>query len=174
MRKGFSLITAIFVMVLMATLALFILNLSAKVTKETSAQYYQEQAALLARSYTELAVMAVIYHDRNTTGSCVEDINGVVNGIRPGETPTGSTADGSGYDVQTRIYYIGNGLPCSGTRELTDNAANSATTITTNYGDVTGASDALAAIIVDVYVRYRDPDNLGNWLTYHRRTLQKI
>lgn len=174
MRKAFSLITAIFIIVLMSTLALFILNLSAKVTKETTAQYYQEQAALLARSYTELAVMAVINHDRNSTNNCVENINGEVNGIKPGETPTGSVTDGSGYDVETRIYYLGNTLPCSSSRELTDSAAHSGTTITTNYGDVTGAADALAAIIVDVYVRYRDPGNLSNWVTFHRRSLQKI
>ncbi len=175
MRKAFSLITAIFVMVIMATVAVFILNLSAKMTQETGAQYRQEQAALLARSYTELAVMAVMNHDRNATGTCIENIDGVVNGLIPNGPVTGSTADGSGYEVMTRVYYLGNGLPCSQTRRLTDstNANNSATLITSNYNNNL-RSDALAGIVVDVYVRYVTPDAPTHWITYYRRTLQKI
>ncbi len=160
MRKAFSLLTAIFVMVIMATVAAFILNLSGKITQETGAQFRQEQAALLARSYTELAVMAVINHDRNqTTPTCIEDIDGVVNGILPNGPVTGSTADGSGYNVMTRIYYIGNGLPCSDTRKLTDNSADhSATPLISNYNNNL-RSDSLAGIIVDVYVQYKTPDS---------------
>ncbi len=173
MRNAFSLITAIFVMLIMATVAAFILNLSGKITQETGAQYRQEQAALLARSYTELAVMAVINHDRNTTSSCIEDIDGVVNGVLPNGPVTGSTADGSGYNVMTRVYYLGNDLPCSNSRELTDNASNSTTRITSNYNN-TSSSDSLAGIIVDVYVQYKTPDDPTHWITYYRRTLQKI
>jgi hypothetical protein len=175
MRKAFSLLTAIFVMVIMATVAAFILNLSGKITQETGAQYRQEQAALLARSYTELAVMAVINHDRNATNTCIENIDGAVNGLIPDGPVTGSSTGGSGYDVMTRIYYLGNNLPCSETRKLNDStdASNSATLITSNYNN-TLASDALAGIIVDVYVRYVDPDSPTHWITYHRRSLQKI
>ena len=179
MRKAFSMITAIFVMVIMATVAAFILNLSGKMVQETSTMFRQEQAALLARSYTELAVMAVMNHDRNATtpGTCIEDIDGVVNGLKPGVTPTGSSTGGSGYDVQTRIYYIGNDLPCSATRILNDNGVYSTTKISANvYKDAIPSSpDALAGIIVDVYVKYKNPDNTsGPWITFHRRTLQKI
>ena len=175
MRKAFSLLTAIFVMVIMATVASFILNLSGKITQETGAQYRQEQAALLARSYTELAVMAVINHDRNATNTCIENIDGAVNGLIPDGPVTGSSTGGSGYDVMTRISYLGNNLPCSETRKLNDStdASNSATLITSNYNN-TLASDALAGIIVDVYVRYVDPDSPTHWITYHRRSLQKI
>jgi hypothetical protein len=164
-------ITAIFVIVLMATVAMLVLRLSSKTLKETSVQYRHEQAVLLARSYTELAVMAVTDYNRNTNGNCIESIDGVVNGIIPGQTSSGSIAQGTGYEVRTRIHYLGNNLPCSSTRILNAN------TIQTNYGDM-GGPDALAAIIVDVYVRYKDPDapNPQNvpWITYHRRTLQKI
>lgn len=170
MRKAFSLITAIFVIVIMASIAAFILNLSGKVTQESTAQYRQEQAALLARSYTELAVMAVINHDRNATGTCVQDIDGVVKGLVPGTTPT-SVA--SGYNVMTRIYYLGNGLPCSESRKLNDSTTHSNTLIVTNYNN-TSASDAMAGIIVDVYVQYKDPDSPTHWITYRRRSLQKI
>lgn len=179
MRKAFSLITAIFVMLIMATVAAFILNLSGKITQESTAQYRKEQAALLARSYTELAVMAVINHERNATtpGTCIEDINGAINGLIPGGPVTGSSTGGSGYNVMTRIYYLGNNLPCSQSRRLNDSTTHSATVITSNYNN-TGASDALAGIIVDVYVQYKDPDaqdpNNSSWITYRRRTLQKI
>lgn len=177
MRKAFSIITAVFVIVLMATIAAFVLNLSGKMVQETSTMFRQEQAALLARSYTELAVMAVMNHDRNATNNCIENIDGVVNGLIPGVTPSGSSTAGSGYDVQTRIYYIGNDLPCSATRILNDNGAYSSTRISANvYKDaVPTSADALAAIIVDVYVKYKNPDNAsGPWITFHRRTLQKI
>ena len=176
MRKAFSLITAIFVIVLMATVAVFVLNLAGQITKESTDQYRQEQAALLARSYTELAVMAVINHDRNQTiPTCIEDIDGVINGLLPNGPVTGSSTDGSGYDVKTRIYYLGNGLPCSQTRKLNNstNAINSPTLLVSNYNQ-TLASDAIAGIIVDVFVSYLNPDAPDHWITYHRRTLQKI
>lgn len=173
MRKAFSMITAIFVMVIMATVAAFILNLAGKITQESVAQYRQEQAALLARSYTELAVMAVINHDRNqTTPTCIEDIDGVVRGLIPGDAPISAAG---GYTVETRIYYLGNSLPCSETRKLNNstNAMNSATLIASNYNN-TLASDAIAGIIVDVFVRYINPDAPNHSITFHRRTLQKI
>ena len=173
MRKAFTMITAIFVIVIMATVAMLVLNLSGKTVKETTIQYRKAQAMLLARSYTELAVLAVIDYNRTAGGDCIENIDGVVNALTPGAAPaTGaSSTNGGGYDVQTRIYYLGNGLNCSGTRML-----NSAS-LSTNYND-TGGSDSIAAIIVDVYVRYKDPDvedpAHSPWITYHRRTLQKI
>lgn len=172
MRRAFSMITAIFVIVIMAVLSMLVLRMSSKITKETSIQYRHEQAILLARSYTELAVMAVTDYDRDTSGKCIENIDGVVNGILPGQPPAWSSTAGSGYKVETRIYYLGNNLPCTAGRIL-----NSATPIQTDY-NATGANDALAAIIVDVYVRYHDPDApnpaSSPWITYHRRTLQKI
>ncbi|AKF24390.1 hypothetical protein YH65_02505 [Sulfurovum lithotrophicum] len=177
MRQAFSLITAVFVIIIMATLAAFVFNTSGKIVQQTSAQYRQEQAALLARSYTELAVLAVINHDRNqTTPSCIEDIDGSVNGLVPGGAVSGNSGSSNGgYRVETRLYYIGNGLPCSPTRKLNDsnNTMNSTTTLTTDYNN-TGASDAIAAILVDVFVSYKNPDAPTHEIKYHRRTLQKI
>lgn len=192
MRKGFSLITAIFVMVLMATLALLVFNMSSKLTSTTTSQYQREQALLLAKSYTELAIMSVINHDRNTTGNCIETINGEINGLTPGQPLANGlrAREGIGYSVQTRISYIGQGLPCANARKLNDSNLNNATrsqrALITNYNNL-GASDSIAAILVDVYVRYKDlqavdlvlQSGAANaatvpWQTYHRRTLQKI
>ena len=177
MRKAFSMITAIFVMIIMATVAMLVFNMSGKMIKGTTIQFRTEQAALLARSYTELAVMSVINHDRHPasgTPSCVEHINGVVNSIVPGQAPAAGTSstNGGGYDVNTTIYYLGNNLPCTPKMELND-------TITSNpYHSTASPTDDIAAILVDVQVRYKDPNaddpSKTPWITYHRRTLQKI
>ncbi len=155
-RKAFSLVTAIIVIVLMATVGILVMNISGKIVKETTTQYRKEQAVLLAKSYTEFAIMAVTANDR--TADCIENING--NNV------IANDSSGQGYQVDTRIAYIGNDATadlvtkCSGTRLL-------------NTAVKTPGSDL--QIIVDVYVRYKELDNTAaDWITYHRRTLQKI
>ncbi len=147
-RKAFSMFTAIVVIVLMATVAMLIMNMSGKLIKETTAQYQREQAMLLANSYTEYAVMAVTANNRNT--SCLRTINGTWNG----------------YSARIHIAYIGNATTigsCDGTRKLSD-------TVTT--------PDTPLTIIVDAYIDYDDLDNPSGSgvpnITYHRRTVQKI
>lgn len=159
-RQAFSLLTAIFLIVIMTAIASFVMSLSGKTIKETTALYQKEQAVLLAKSYTEFAIMAVMSNDRNATGNdCIEDITGVIG-------PDGSSLNGEGYMVETRIAFIGpatNIATCSGTRRLGN--------------PVTPTSDELN-IIVDVYVRYKDINSpnpsTSPWTSYHRRTLQKI
>ena len=154
-RKAFSLVTAIIVIVIMATVGILVMNISGKIVKETTTQYRKEQAVLLAKSYTEFAIMAVTANDRAT--NCIENING--NNV------IANDSNGQGYQVDTRIAYIGNITTanlgtCSGTRLL-------------NTAVKTPGSDL--QIIVDVYVRYKELDNTAaDWITYHRRTLQKI
>ena len=185
MRKAFSMVTAIFVIIIMATVSTLVFNLSGKMVKSTTLQYRHEQAAFLARSYTELAILAVINHERNATTGCVQTISGVVNGLVPDGAVAGISLDGSGYDVKTYVYYIGNNLPCSNTYWL-----NRTTPLVTDYNTTTPKLvDSIAEIIVDVYVRYKDPSvvdaytlshgvaptaNQVPWITYHRRSLQKI
>jgi len=158
-RRAFSLLTAIFFILIMGSVAGFVMSLSGKIVKETTSTYQKEQAVLLAKSYTEYAIMAVMSNDRNGTNSCISDITGVVG-------PAGSSTNGEGYDVEVRIAFIGQSsdiASCPNNREL-------------GY-PVTSTADELN-IIVDVYVRYKDinaptPAN-SPWITYHRRTLQKI
>ncbi len=69
MRKAFSMITAIFIIVLMATVGAFILNISAKSVKSTVLQFKREQAILYARSYTGLAIMAASTGVNSITGA---------------------------------------------------------------------------------------------------------
>lgn len=163
MRKAFSMITAIFVIVILATVSMLVLNLSATTTNNTTTQYRHEQAALYAKSYTELAIMSVL--DYNRTTNCVDTISGTI----------GNYANGSGYQVTTNISYIGNG-----------SVVNTLPPCTQVLNDIAVTSVPLGntpAIIVDVYVRYKDPEHIATSatsaaiapdITYHRRTLQKI
>ena len=149
LRKAFSMITAIFVIVIMATIAGFVMNLSGKIVKATTAQYQHEQAELYAKSYTEYAVLAVTGHSR--TVNCVETINGTIGDINQG-----------GYAMQVRIAYIGLASEisnCLPVRQLS-------TAVTTTTTPMT--------IVIDAYVKYKDPDNTAQKITVHRRTIEKI
>ena len=159
MRKAFSMITAVFMIVLLATVAGFILNTSAKTVKATTFQYQQEQAILYAKSYTELAIMFATANDAQAGGNCAEDINADI----------GDPDNGAGYMVQTRISYIGNSIQCTDPTRIL------------NTPPVTIVTANAVHIIVDVFVRYRDLDVIAlrgasatPWVTYHRRTLQKL
>jgi hypothetical protein len=156
-REGFSMFMAIIVIVMMASVAALVANVTGKIVQSTTTQYQKEQAVLLAKSYTELAIMAVSANDRNASGvDCIEDINGVIG-------PSGASENGEGYQVQTRIAYIGNNQfgSCAATRVLSSSVVTPQSSLN---------------IIVDVYVRYKALDHPGTspWITYHRRTLQKI
>ena len=163
-RKAFSMLTAIFVIVIMATVGVMVMSLSGKMVKTTTAQFQREQAMLLAKSYTEYAIMAVMSNDRNGTGKCLQTINSddVIRAENNG-----------GFEVRVQIHYLSNNsgelASCPPARVLSD-------TVTTVESPLN--------IIVDVYVKYKDFDHhtitsTGSmlsvpYITYHKRTLQKI
>jgi len=133
-------------MVLMATVAIFIMNLSGKMVKGTTTQFQREQAMLLAKSYTEYAILAVTANERNAT--CLDSVSGSYGN----------------YNIDVNISYIGNGLGLGDVSSCSHNLNNAVVT-----------DDSPLNIIVDVFVHYPDidhPDNLK--MTYHRRSLQKI
>jgi len=168
-REAFSLLMALFVIVIMSAIAALILSMTGKVIKETTTQYRDEQSRLLARSYTELAVMAVMAHDR-TAGNCVKTINGTINTLKVGEPnpASGTNVVNGGYIVETKIQYIGTGLPADTSCELLTNIA------------ITDPQATSPTLLIDVFVKYKDPDYLTTteanipFITYHRRTLQKL
>ena len=150
-RSGFSMITAIFVMVMIATVAMFVFSLSGKIVKSTTMQYQREQAMLLAKSYTEYAILAVTANDRNS--NCLHTIHGEV-----GDDPQ----SGDGYKATVEIQYIGNASATNGCGTMI-------------LSNTVQTPQSPLSIIVDTYIEYKDIDNTnGQWLTYHRRTLQKI
>lgn len=137
-RKAFSIVTAIIVIVLMATVAILILNLSGKMIKETTTQFQREQAALLAKSYTEYAIMAVTANDRNSTGSshCLTDIDATI----------GSPDAGEGYKIRVRIAYIGH------------NSEVSSCDTTRIFSNSVVEPKSPLSMVVDAYVEYKEPD----------------
>ena len=144
-RRGFSMLMAITVIIIMSTVAILVLSLTARTARATTAQYQKEQAFLLAKSYTEYAVMAIGSNDRGS--SCIQTISA-------------SNVYG-GYDVEVDVGYIGsaNEIPSGCGTSMADNNMS---------------TDQLH-VILDTYVRYKDPDNSTNrMITYHKRTLQKI
>ena len=159
MRPAFSMITAIFVILMLSTVGAYIVDTAGKTVKATTIQYYKEQSALLAKSYTELAIMGALANDV-TDNNCLDTINGSV-----GNNPD----SGEGYRVETRLSYIGKDLACT-------NTISSDTLIPENQ----------IYVMIDVFVRYRDLDVIGAildgggalstvpWITYHRRTLQRL
>jgi len=155
-REAFSMFVAIIVIILMSTVGILVMQMTGKVSKNTLLQYRKEQAILLAKSYTELAVMAVTANDRNnvfTAGNdCLENIDATTEAVAA-----------NGYRVRTRISYIGANIfgTCSPQRVLSNGVVTPKSRIN---------------IIVDVYVDYQEIDNADSavWTTYHRRTLQKI
>jgi type II secretory pathway pseudopilin PulG len=154
-KKAFSMMLAIATIVIMGTLTTLIMNVAGKTMKATTQQYQKEQATLLARSYTELALLYVSSYDRSASGDCLQTIVGDYG--EPNNL----------YKIQTEIRYIGKAS------ELVGCGRTIPTTPLFNKG--TGFDETMS-IIVDVYIRYKDFDDLttDRNVTFHRRTLQKL
>jgi len=169
LRKAFSMMVAIFTMLVLSIVATYIFYSSSSIAKEGEIQYKREQAILLARSYTEYAVMAIMGNsDRSSAAKCLTEIHAIIG------KDANSVDVGLGYKVKVVITYIGNA-------KYIQNCSRVAAILP----DPPAAPDSLSAI-VDVYVSYRDWSNskLYNgsatekqnvpWQTYHRRSIQKI
>ena len=152
MRKGFSMIMAIFVIVIMSAIGALVLSLSGKSVNATTAQYQRAQALLYAKSYTEYAILAVSAHDRHVNNNCVETIKGTIGNWNKG-----------GYSVWVQISYIGPDSEigmCRKARQLSTHVTTKTTPLT---------------LIVDTYVYYKNINNpSAPKLTVHQRTVQKI
>ena len=161
-RDGFSMLVAIFVIVMLSLVASYIFFASNTTTKTGTIQYQAEQAKLYARSFTEYAILAASGNgDRNTSAKCISTINSTI-----GTTP----ATGQGYQITVHLTYIGNSRYIS-------SCANKA-------AELSDADIDTLSVIVDVYVRYKDyqqvavaaPEDKAKvpWITYHRRSIQKL
>lgn len=144
MKKGFSLLTAIIFMVLVATLGALALSFSTFSVKQTSDLYLREQAELLLQSGTELALLAISGHEINATNGCLN----YINTSYPETTPL--------FDINISINYIGNGLPTTNCNILDNNLSTTDSNIT---------------VIIDTIVQ--DHDISAEPIRLHRRTIQK-
>jgi len=167
-KKAFSMITAIFVIVIMASVSALIMNITGKTVKATTQQYQKEQAALLARSYTELAILYALHYDRTTNTNCLERITDHFGNAT------------HGYDILINIKYLGNDTLLDGCTQtiLADGSVGTASdaTDTATWTDNLGNGiDNTISLVVDTYITYKDFDDPENRdITFHRRTLQKL
>ncbi len=151
MRKGFGLITAIIILVVVSTLMTLMISLSATSVKQTTDIFYKEQAELLARSAVEYGLLAISGHENNV--SCVENINITY--------PSASTPT---HEANLTMYYIFDKVAtpvvaCDANHTL-------ATNIETNKSNLT--------VLIDVIVSVRqDVTGISEPIVIHRRTLQK-
>ncbi|MCD8213775.1 MAG: hypothetical protein LUC34_07005 [Campylobacter sp.] len=74
MRKGFSLLAAIFFVVVTSSLCMLALSLSNSTMRQTGEIYLREQAELLAQGATEYAMLRILGHDFNT--GCLSSVSG--------------------------------------------------------------------------------------------------
>lgn len=146
MKQGFSLLTAVIFLVVIATLSMLALSLSTQSAKVTTDDYLKTQAELLAKSGTEFALLAMSGHDYTHDG-CLNQVNMTYN---------------NQFDINVSIMYIGNGLPSgAATTDCTHILSNSIAT-----------SDSNRTVILDTVVSTKagiatEPIRL------HRRTIQK-
>ncbi|RUM44723.1 MAG: type II secretion system protein [Hydrogenimonas sp.] len=143
MRPAFTLISAIFLMVLIAILLMLSLSLSSETTKQTGDLYLREQALLLAKSSTELALLAISGNDWSS--NCIEQINLQY----PQTDPI--------YDINMTLTYLGNNLPCSTNHLLANNIQT---------------TDSNGTVLIDTFVTYTDNAS-NETIRIHRRTIQK-
>ena len=166
-KRAFSMITAIFVIVIMATVTSLIMNLTGKTVKETTQQYQKEQAQLLARSYTELAILQVLDYNRTTTPNCLQSI-----------TDHFGEAGDDGYDISINIKYIGNDSLLDGCAQtiLSDGTVGTASAGNATWTSNSIGIDKTISLIIDTYITYKDFDDptTNRKITFHRRTLQKL
>lgn len=136
MKKGFSLLTAIMFIVLIATICALALSFSTQTSKQTSDVYLRAQAELLAKSATEYALLALSAHDHNI--NCLDTIQATHNGI---------------FTINMRLFYIGvpPGLPC--TNVLARNIATAGSMFTVIIDTHVTYTDALTAEQVRIHRR---------------------
>lgn len=147
MKKGFSLITAIIFILLVATLGALALSLSSQGSKQTGDLYLKTQAELLARSATEYALLAISAHEINATNGCVNQINALY-----------PNANNPLFDINVTINYLGRGLPAAPVCNILSNAVQE--------------SESNITVLLDTFVQTHDGVSTEP-IRFYRRTLQK-
>jgi hypothetical protein len=146
MRRGFGLITAIIVLVTVATLMTLMISISTSTAKQTTDIYLKEQAELLMRSSVEYAMLAISAHDNSA--SCVQSIN-----IDYPKASSNAT-----HHSTVTISYLGSSLPAG---------------CPTLSGVISTLESNLTAMI-DVVVEVNQTNTgITEPIRLHRRTLQK-
>lgn len=156
MRKGFSLLTALIFLILIATISALSISLSTQSAKQTTDIYLKNQAELLLRSGTEFAMLAMSGTDYNAT-NCLDTINITYPDATPDHT----------HDINITISYIGRGL--------TDDPTGVAGCANVLANDV-NTNDSNRTVIIDTVVSTNPaltPNTILEQIRLHRRSIQK-
>ena len=144
MRRGFTLIAAIFFVVIASSICMLALSIATTSVKQNSEIYLREQSELVARAATEYAVLAVLSNDFYKAGAvCIGDKNNPIKG-----------EFGELFTFEVFVKYFGDMGVCSG-----DAVA------------VTGLNQG--TVLLDVFVSSK-PGKATNPINFHKRTLQKL
>lgn len=144
MRSGFSLLTALLFLILIATISTLALTLSTQSAKQTTDIYLKNQAELLLRSGTEFAMLAISGHNYNI--NCLDQVNMTYNDT---------------FDINVSIMYIGNGLDACLNKLAND--------INTSDSNRTVIIDT----VVSTQQYLTDNGTIPEKIRLHRRTIQK-
>ena len=147
MRRGFTLIAAIFFVVIASSICMLALSIASTSVKQNSEIYLREQSELVARAATEYAMLAIISNDFSTTCLGNQSENASEDNPITGEF-------GDLFTFKVYVKYFGDMGICSG-----DAVA------------ATGANQG--TIMLDVFVSSK-PGKSSNPINFHKRTLQKL
>ena len=147
MRRGFTLIAAIFFVVIASSICMLALSIASTSVKQNSEIYLREQSELVARAATEYAMLAIISNDFSTTCLGNQSENASEDNPISGEF-------GDLFTFKVYVKYFGNMGICS--------------------GDAVAAAGAnQGTIMLDVFVSSK-PGKASNPINFHKRTLQKL
>ena len=147
MRRGFTLIAAIFFVVIASSICMLALSIASTSVKQNSEIYLREQSELVARAATEYAMLAIISNDFSVT--CLGNESKEASDDKPIKGEFGEL-----FTFKVYVKYFGDMGICSGD-------AVAATGI--NQG----------TIMLDVFVSSK-PGKASNPINFHKRTLQKL
>ena len=147
MRRGFTLIAAIFFVVIASSICMLALSIASTSVKQNSEIYLREQSELVARAATEYAMLAIISNDFSTTCLGNQSKNASEDNPISGEF-------GDLFTFKVYVKYFGDMGICSGDAVAT-----------------TGANQG--TIMLDVFVSSK-PGKASNPINFHKRTLQKL
>ncbi len=149
MRRGFTLIAAIFFVVIASSICMLALSIASTSVKQNSEIYLREQSELVARAATEYAMLAIISNDFSTT--CLGNQSENANEDNPIAGEFGDL-----FTFKVYVKYFG---------DMGDACKNKDAVIVkgTNQG----------TIMLDVFVSSK-PGKASNPINFHKRTIQKL
>lgn len=150
MKKGFGLLQALFVIVLIGGILSLAMKYSRISIEQTKDLYVREGAELFLNSAVEITLLAISGHNRSTN-DCLKGVH-VTSKDRRYEA-----------DVNITKYYVYNGNDNDGTTFNCDR----------NFSIETEDSHGMVMLEIEVETNNKHPKNKNTNITLRRRTLQR-